>query len=167
MIGRSVSLVLVAAVSVAGEVAADELDGARQCLQITDDVQRLACYDAALGRQASIQPKPAEQANELPTEPSAEAATEPTLDDLGRETVRKEQRRDDIEVKATVVRCERDSSRKKYHFYFDGGQVWRQVSDKRLFFKECSFDVTISRDMFGYKMQIDGERSKIRISRLR
>jgi len=60
-----------------------------------------------------------------------------------------------------------DASKKKYAFYLEGGQVWKQVGDKRLYFKDCDFNVTISKDFFGYKMQREGEKSRFRVSRLR
>ena len=65
-----------------------------------------------------------------------------------------------------MTRCEKDS-RKKFFFYLEGGQVWKQVSDKKLYFRDCNFDVTISKDFFGYKMQRVGEKSRFRVSRVR
>ena len=91
-----------------------------------------------------------------------------TLDDLGSETLPRGSRDDveKLEVRATVSRCEKDF-RKKYLFHFDNGQIWKQTSDKRLYFKECNFEVTITKDFFGYKMQQDGEKRRIRISRVK
>jgi hypothetical protein len=97
-----------------------------------------------------------------------ETAHAKTLDDLGSETLPRSSRDDaeKLEVRATVSRCEKDY-RKKYLFHFDNGQIWKQMNDKRLSFKECNFDVTITKDFFGYKMQIDGEKSRIRIARVK
>ena len=66
-----------------------------------------------------------------------------------------------------VVSCQLDVN-DKYYFSFDNGQVWRQTDSKRYRLKdECQFVVTITKDFFGYKMQIDGEKAKIRIKRVR
>jgi hypothetical protein len=106
--------------------------------------------------------KPAEE--EVAVEAAADTKT---LDDLGSETLPRGSRDEDekLEVRATVSRCERDF-RKKYRFYFDNGQIWKQTSDKRPYFRACDFDVTITKDFFGYKMKVDGEKRQIRISRV-
>lgn len=97
-----------------------------------------------------------------------EVAITKTLGDLGSETLPRGSRdeAEKLEVRATVSRCEKDF-RKKYLFYFENGQIWKQTSDKRLYFKECSFDVTITKDFFGYKMKADNNKRQIRISRVR
>ena len=71
-----------------------------------------------------------------------------------------------IEVTARVVRCTKDS-RRRYYFYFENGQVWQQKSDRRLRYKECDFNVTITKDFFGYRMVPEGETGKIRIARVK
>ena len=144
-------------------VIADDavLDELRRCSQIEDSSDRLKCYDALSG---SSMPEP-DTASEVPPPLPAE---DESLDDLGAETLPRAAapKAEKLEVRATVVRCEKNA-RKKYLFYFENGQVWRQSSDKRIYFKECNFDVTIMKDFFGYKMQIDGEKGRIRISRIR
>lgn len=140
-------------VAAADDSVQDEL---RRCSQIVESADRLSCYDA-LSRRGMPEP----------VEASAVPAAEKTLDDLGRETMpRSAAEAEKLEVRATVVRCEKDA-RKKYLFYFENGQVWRQASDKRVYFKDCNFDVTISKDFFGYKMQKDGDKGRIRISRVK
>ncbi|MBT8090786.1 MAG: type VI secretion protein [Gammaproteobacteria bacterium] len=135
-------------------------DTLRACSAIDDASARLACYDEAVGR-------PAPAASTIAT-PPAETRAEKTLDDLGAETLPGASRAEDeaIAVRATVTGCKKDA-RKKYMFFFENGQVWRQSSDKRVYFKDCNFDVTISKDFFGYKMQKDGDKGRIRISRIK
>ena len=65
-----------------------------------------------------------------------------------------------------VVECKKDSAN-KYYFYFDNGQVWKQRANARIPPGKCDFNVTITEDTFGYKMQIEGETKKIRIGRVR
>ena len=135
-------------------------DALRVCSAIDDASARLACYDEAVGR-------PALAAESLAT-PPAEKPARKTLDDLGAETLPGAGRTEDetLAVRATVTGCKKDA-REKYMFFFENGQVWRQSSDKRVYFKNCNFDVTISRDFFGYKMQADGDKGRIRISRVK
>ena len=97
-----------------------------------------------------------------------EIADTKTLDDLGSETLPPAARGniEKLEVRARVAQCEKDVW-KKYLFHFDNGQVWKQTSDKKLYFRDCDFYVTITKDFFGYKMQVDGEKGRIRISRLK
>lgn len=135
-------------------------DTLQACRAIDDSSARLACYDEAVGRPAPAAKTPAT----LPAEkPEAK-----TLDDLGDETLPGAGRAKEeaLAVRAKVVRCDKDA-RKKYVFFFENGQVWRQSSDKRVYFKDCNFDVTISKDFFGYKMQRDGDKGRIRIARVK
>ena len=145
-------------------VRADEnhVDELAQCAAIDDATARLDCYDALSGRAGASEEIPVAS----PKAASIPAAGPP--EDFGSERMKKSDEEDDeeIEVVARVTRCEKDS-RKKFFFYLEGGQVWKQVSDKKLFFRDCDFDVTISRDFFGYKMQRVGEKSRFRVSRVR
>lgn len=136
------------------------MDALRVCSAIDDVSARLACYDEAVGR-----PVPATETVAIRP---AEKPAGKTLDDLGAEILPGGSRaeNEELAVRATVTHCKKDA-RKKYLFFFENGQVWRQLSDKRVYFKDCNFDVTISKDVFGYKMQRDGDKGRIRISRLR
>ena len=51
--------------------------------------------------------------------------------------------------------------------FFSNGQVWKQSKNDRVHFRDCNFDVTITKDFFGYKMQQEGENRRIRIKRLK
>jgi len=155
----------------------------RRCSLIDDGPARLVCYDALSGRRSPAPGEAAGVQQEAAAEPDQEkldqkrAEEEPvdkeiadakTLDDLGSETLPRGTRDDaaKLEVRATVSRCEKDV-RKKYLFYFENGQIWKQTSDTKLYFKECNFNVTITKDFFGYKMKTDNNNRQIRISRMK
>ncbi len=70
----------------------------------------------------------------------------------------------DNDIQARVVLCQQDRD-KAWYFKFENGQVWKQVDRRTLHFKECDFPAVVSRDGFGYKLQVKGEGVKIRISR--
>lgn len=132
----------------------------RRCGSIEDSSARLACYDAYNGRQ-----NPAEKVPAAETEPELPQAP----DDLGSEALpagsggRKVEK---LAVRASVTRCQ-ENTQNKYLFFFENGQVWKQTGGQRLNLKDCNFDVTITQDLFGYKMQTDGKKRRIRISRVK
>lgn len=138
--------------SLADDRVHDEL---QSCAALEDASQRLVCYDKLSGRQALLPPE-----SQLPAMPVPGT--------LGAESL---SRSDDDEdeapaVVARVLMCKKNL-RKKYVFHLEGGQIWKQISDRRLYWKECDFNVTISKDFFGYKMQLEGEKTKFRVSRIR
>jgi hypothetical protein len=173
-----VIILAVAAITAAAATRADDaiMDAVGRCATIDAAKERLACYDQIAGpsHAAPVAPSVAAAA------PVAEPASAPapaarpvagaagTLDDIDAETKPKAAREEQEEllVRARVTRCEKDA-RKKYYFVFENEQVWKQVSDKRLTYRECDFEVTITKDFFGYKMQPDGEKGRIRIVRVK
>ena len=120
-----------------------DTDGLRECGLIDDASSRLACYDRLSGRPAST-----------PTTGLIRDVTSPTPGGS-----------DAQPAVVSVNRCVKDS-RKRLVFYMENGDVWKQVDDKRLDFKECDFNVTISKVLFGYKMQKEGEEKRFRVSRV-
>lgn len=151
-------LLLLAAPSVADNGVNDEIV---RCASVVDTSARLACYDGLSGRQESA---PAVIA--APALASPEAVS--PADELGAESLgpKDDKKDDDAPVVARVVSCVKDV-RKDYSFYLEGGQVWKQISDKKLSYGECDFNVTISKDFFGYKMQVEGEKGRFRVKRMR
>jgi len=152
------------------------LEEMRRCATIPASMERLACFDEAIGppdpaAQAAA-PEPAakaieETAPEEDRQPAAPPATEGSLDDLGaKPLLEPDDGSEKLAIRARVTRCEKDA-RKKYYFVFDNGQVWKQVSDRRLSYKQCDFEVTITKDFFGYKMQPDGEKRRVSIARVK
>ena len=143
-----------AQLSIADENISDEV---MRCAAVDDASLRLACYDKIGGRE--------DLAPAIATLPAVVAPT----DGIGSEQLPKKAKQEEEAkgpVPARVNRCMQDA-RKKYHFYLDDGQIWKQISDKKLSFKECDFGVVISKDFFGYKMQVDGEKSRFRVKRIR
>ncbi len=138
------------AVVVAAEQASDEAES------IAADAEQVSVV-AAAAEQASDEAAAAAAAEEAA---AAKAANDEQLATLG-------QPGEQLEVQARVVRCTRDSRRRYYYFYLENGQIWKQKSDRRLRYKECNFNVTITKDFFGYRMVPEGETGKIRIARVK
>lgn len=139
-------------------------DGLQRCALIGDATSRLVCYDQLGGREDLTAVK-LDSPLVLP------------LDDLssGSMTERNAQQsktkpRFEPESESDIVKvkkCIKSGGNKKYVFYLEDGQVWKQVSDQRLSFKDCNFGVSIHKDFFGYKMQLEDSKQKFSVSRLR
>lgn len=147
----TVRLLGIGVLAAAAAAHAQGSDDMTRCAGIADAEARLACYDAAVGRNAPAEPGP-----------------EPLTAEVGEEQLDPGLRpeREPESFRGRVTKCQQDASN-KWYFYFDNGQVWKQRSGNRVRFRECDFGVTITRDSFGYKMQVDGESKTIRIGRIR
>jgi hypothetical protein len=148
-------------VAVAAEGLSEEI---LQCSRIEDSVERLECFDSFAGRDVQAETVSQEPAQAVTSEPQIRNAP----DDLGAENLPPGAREkvEELAVRAVVTSCTKDAYG-KYLFYFDNGQVWKQKNDKRMRFTKCEFEVTITQDFFGYKMQRVGETSRIRIARVK
>ena len=149
-------------------LAENPAQAAEDCRSIKDDAERLACWDKMMAPPA---PAPAAVAPAAAAAPAAEApaAKSPeVLDDtIGIETVKGgETDKEELLVKGHVSSC-REVKYEKYLFYFDNGQIWQQKDDRTVPWRECDFDVTIEKDLFGYKMLPEGEKRSIRIARIK
>lgn len=131
-------------------------DGLQRCGLIDDTSARIACYDQLGGREKLAVAKIIESPALPPDDLGAESLT-------GRE---RQQKPEPVSVSVKVTKCVRRGGNQKYIFYLEGGQVWKQTSDRRLNFKECNFGASIIKDFFGYKMHLDNVKKKLRVSRI-
>jgi len=97
-------------------------------------------------------PKNAEQARELPKNLGG-----------GKFDVREKTQ---VQSVGAVKSCQK-SQDGRWFYIFEDGQVWKQVDRVKRRYKDCKFNVTITKDGFGYKMQIADQSSTIRIRRHR
>jgi hypothetical protein len=183
-----------ALVAISTLTAAEEF---ADCRALADAEERLACYDRLAtppsadpaagteGEPAVVEaPQPADPlpqkvteesapvrpAAATPTRPgaSADAGTDiPLSDEIGRETLKQGQQAErELAARGRLERCQKSRSG-KYVFYFDNGQIWKQADSKRLPWKDCTFEVTIGKDFFGYQMTRDDDQRSVRISRVK
>lgn len=163
---------------------AQDADALAACQLVEDSEERLACYDRVLKPQeappapVAAEPEAAPEPTAAPApepepEPMVEAAAEKSAaasdtrdldDEVGKESVSNEQR-DTLSARGRLANCQRGRSG-KYVFWFDNGQIWRQKGNVTPNWKECNFEVTVSKDVFGYTMVRDGDSKKIRIERV-
>ena len=188
------TVIVLLAVGMPALCAAQAADELSQCSRLEDDTERLACYDVLSGKDvptagapesqapAPAETNPAPAAREEATSVEAPAATPaagvaaagaaasdaeadagdyaPLTDDVGAEAP------EFRPVRTRVTDCRKDHSG-KYYFFFENGQVWKQRDSSRLYFRDCDFEVTITKDFFGYKMQVAGEDGETRIGRIK
>lgn len=169
MPGTRTTVCLLATVALAAAAAAHAQGSGEmaRCAEIADADERLACYDAAVGR-GSVPRSAPEVAEQETTSAESSTASAPLTQQVGEEQLDPGLRaeREPESFRGRVTKCQQDANN-KWYFYFDNGQVWKQRSGNRVRFRECDFGVTITKDSFGYRMQVDGEAKKIRIGRIR
>lgn len=141
----------VLASAVAGDDLATELE---TCQAVEDESDRLACYDELA---ASMAPSAGEETAAL------------ILDDDVAKTEVKGANVEQPVYTAAVTRCEQAKQEQRLYFFMENGQVWQQSNAKRLRLKDkdCQFDVTITKDGFGWILKIPSEDRRIRVRRVR
>ncbi len=140
----------------------DAIEELKACARITEQEARFACYDELGERVLREETAESSAAQESPHQTEAETATttvvQPLPDDLGSNK--------EIQYTASVTSC-KQGLHGDWFFFFENGQVWKQVSNRNVRFKECNFDVMITKDRFGYRMLINAEDRTIRVKRHR
>ena len=150
----------------------------RKALQTEAAAADGAAMPAAGGVPESTEPAealavPAVETEMPPPEPvkTAEAQAEPAntfpkmTDDLGGPEFRKRAGKTMPTFAGVVTSCRKDSYG-KYYFYFDNDQIWKQSGGARLRYRECQFNVTVTKDFGGYVMRIEGRKGRVRIRRV-
>jgi hypothetical protein len=141
---------------------AQEPGDLEKCAQLEDPQARLECYDTVSQRRPAAEPPAAVPEPEVSTEPEQ---PEQLSDAVGEEQLESKEVKEGP-VQGRLTEC-RKGPTGKWYFYFDNGQVWEQRDNDRLHSRECDFDVTISKDFFGYKMTLPDSDNKIRVARVK
>ena len=144
---------------------------AQVCTEIEDDAERLACYDT---RSKASSPAPAEQQVQPATAeaPAPEPAATATAETPAQESAAPEEfgRKEPLDapreyIEATIV--EIATSGEVDYLRLDNGQVWREVEDSRMRFKEGR-KVTITEGVLSsYDLKMEGYNNIIKVRRVR
>jgi hypothetical protein len=169
---------LLAALGAAVAQAEDVSEELKACARMSDHDRRIACYEALGARvlnedAATSVERTSPSVNAAPPQPAAPqaapavAATEQLPEDLGGRKFRKPAKEETTQdmSRGHIIACAR-SFDNKWLFTFEDGQIWKETDSSRTRYSDCDFQASISKDYFGYKMQIDGAKGKIRISRV-
>ena len=145
-------------------------DSLAECAAVANDSQRLACFDglaAAQANEPAAPPAAPAAAPQAVTTPATGDAPVPITDEVGRERVEGAREDERPEYSANVIRCEENQQSGQTYFFFENGQVWKQANYRRLRFRECRFEVTLTEDNFGYSMHIPSRDRQFRVTRIR
>ena len=163
-------LILTAGLTSLTAFAEQSKEQAKACVSIGDDAKRLACYDdwaaTAFNSKVATTGEDSNSQVTIENENSAKTDSEPAASlpsTLGGGKFDKTEKVIESN-RGKVVSC-KQSYDKRWFFIFDNGQVWKQTDRRQRFFKDCDFFVTLTEDGFGYKMFIEGKKTKIRVKR--
>jgi hypothetical protein len=143
------------------------------CATIAESDARLTCFDALAallvdGQDAEQAGAPAVVAA-VPVVVAAAPAAEPTplTDAVGKERIEPQADDEREKYSARVVSCQESVQSGQYYFTFENGQVWKQSNYRRLGFRNCDFDIEISKGSWGYNMYIPSKDRSIRVARVK
>jgi len=132
------------------------IDELKSCARTENTDERYACYDA-LGKRVLDEETERSEPAPVATAVAAEAAAEKPAVESSRVETNKP-------IYGHVRSCQEASDR-RWFFILDSGEVWKQSGGQIRRFKDCDFDVVIRRDLFGYKMTIEGDDKTFRVRR--
>ena len=161
-------LITVATVSGLAQTV-DPIEELKACAKMTDRDARFACFDN-LGervlREESTDQKPTPESATQPEAVTTATATnaQPPPEVLDMSMIGDDQEPKSISYSRVVTSCQKGVYG-DWYFFFDNGQVWKYVGNRNLRFKECNFNVTVTKDFFGFKMQGDDLEKTVRIRR--
>jgi hypothetical protein len=139
----------------------------RDCAQIGDPAARIVCYDK-LGEEALAARDLVSGAAPRKEPPAAPVAATPPATSSGTTTTSIPDRDDRPaeEFRIVVIGCQRNRV-DDFFLRLDNGEVWKQTGGKKLSENHCNFSATVRKDLFGYKMTVDGETRGVRLKRIK
>jgi hypothetical protein len=155
----------------------------RTCANLAYANARFQCYES-LGKRvlandaADTKTMPAPTEAAAPVVAAAPAAAAPAVegaleqsppplpDDLGGGQFTNGNEAPANQYSGLVTKCQKGSDG-FWYFRFENGQVWKYINVVKGQFADCNFRATISEERMGHKMQIDGDDSKLRVTRIR
>ena len=150
-----------------------------QCRKIADVTDRLDCYDRIGESEIATHPAPENQDVAAPgPEPmdTEQVSPGPETSEIAVEDAEYGVLADDVglpkssdaykPIPVTVTRCGKANNR-KWYFYFDNGQVWKYIGSRTLRYRSCNTPAKLVEDGFGFTLQMDGDKAKLRVDRVR
>jgi len=144
---------------------------AQECAGIEDSAERLACYDAknapsaSLPDEASAPSSPDSTASPQSGREGAESpapVAAPDPNSFGKDEPRETSKE---YIEATIVEIKKSGL--IYYLRLDNGQVWREVEDSTLRFREGR-KVTITEGILNsFDLQMEGQNKIVKVRRIR
>ena len=148
--------------------SADPAEELKACAKMTDREARLACLETLGERVLRDESADSTSARQQVAQPEAipkATDTEPLPDDPDVSTLGNDQESNSTVYSGMITSCRKDAYG-YWYFISENGQVWKEVRKRNRKFSECNFNVTITNDIFGYKMRIDTLEKTVRVKRL-
>jgi hypothetical protein len=177
------SILAVMVMSIAITVPAQSQDLGKAlsgCASIVENDARLTCFDAVAalmvdghGAEDVVAPAAVAAASAVvstaPAVASAAPATGPLplTDEVGKERIEPIEADEREKYFSRVVACQESAQSGQYYFTLDNGQVWKQSNYRRLGFRDCAFDIELSKGSLGYQMYIPSKDRSIRVGRVK
>lgn len=144
---------------------------AEVCTDIKDDEKRLACYDAQSGAASSPSsngrsaPSPQDGTETLDPEGTKESTT-PVEAEVPEEFGMREPKEGPKEyVTGTIVKVLKSGQIE--YLRLDNGQVWREVTDSRMRFREGGKVVITEGILNSYDLKLEGYNKIVKVKRVR
>ena len=143
------------------------------CASIAENDARLTCFDALAALLGGGQDAEHVVAPAIVAAAPAVVAAAPTAgpvpltDAVGKERIEPKPADESAKFTGRVESCRESVQSGQTYFTFENGQVWKQSNYRRLGFRDCEFDVEISKGTFGYQMYIPNKDRSVRISRVK
>jgi len=147
----------------------------KACARMTDSDLRFTCYEN-LGQRVLAEdtadaipaatPVAAAAVASEPLESVAAESPAPMPENLGGEQFSDQPEPEGKQYSGLVTTCQKGSDG-FWYFRFENGQVWKHVNIVKGRYGDCNFNATITEERMGHKMQVDGDDSKVRVTRIR
>lgn len=79
-------------------------------------------------------------------------------------TLGNDQDPESVEFRGMLTSCQQGHFG-DWYFVLDNGEVWKEVKRRKRRFEDCNFEVTITKDFFGFNLQIEALGKTIRVKR--
>ena len=160
---------LVFAMPIAAQHHEDLMHELAQCRELDADDMRLICYER-IGESASVVDTTTAKSEAPPVnETTARVDVQEQDSQYGELTddIGLPKTADDANiVQATISNCGLASNR-IFYFYFENGQIWKYIGNKKLKYRDCNREAKIIADRFGFGLQIEGETRSLRVMRVK
>ena len=179
----SIPTVMVMAIAIAIAVPAHSQDLAKAlkgCASIAENDARLTCFDALAAvlvddqvEVQAVEPIAVAAASAVVAAAPVVASTAegtgpaPLTDEVGKERIEPKEADEREKYSSRVVACQESAQSGQYYFTLDNGQVWKQSNYRRLGFRDCAFDIEISKGSLGYNMYIPSKDRSVRVARVK
>ncbi len=173
---RGGALVLtVFAIIVAAPAQSQDLGKAlAACASIAENEARLTCFDALAALLGEVQDAEGvvAPAAVVAAAPAVVAATPaagpvPLTDEVGKERIEPKHADEREKYASRVESCQESIQSGQTYFTLENGQVWKQSNYRRLNFRNCEFDIEISKGTLGYNMYIPSKDRSVRVARVK